>query len=185
MLNLIDQSFFIRGINIPNLPATGTSPILADFLTYIVMYEKECLKKILGSVLYKLFISHPTDQRMIDLKNGVEYTDLCGQVRDWQGLIHDTNQSLIANYIYFYYQESKAALTTGVATKVSKSEAGTSISPAEKMCNAWNWFSDEVFDMTDFLWQQKSNGVRVYPEYTIKDFSNARDTARTINVFSI
>ena len=51
------------------------------------------------------------------------------------------NISLVANYIYFYYQRSQALKISGSGTSVSNKEAGISQSPSDKMTTAWNFFS--------------------------------------------
>jgi hypothetical protein len=95
------------------------------------------------------------------------------------------NISLIANYIYYYFQEASATQTTGVSTSVSKPDAGVNVSPADKMINAWNFFSEQTFEMEEFLWLQESGGSRTYPEFTDKQFHKTMDFSRPNNVFGI
>lgn len=175
---IINQTFFVRELEIPNLGNTAD----LDRLTYfIAKYEPDCLLKIFGYPLYKLFGSE-SSSRMTDLLNGAEYVDGLGETRKWQGIKHDTNISLIANYIYFYYQQHKAAHSSGVGTNVSKPEAGTAYSPADKMAQAWNFFSSEVSDMCSFLWLKKdNNGVRVYPEFSYNQYCETRRISRKID----
>lgn len=182
MPTIVNQSFFVEDIFIPNL--THTSDI-NRVMSFVNKYEPNCLIKIMGYPLYRLFQSENT-QRMTDLLNGVEYEDSEGNIQRWQGLVHDTNVSLIASYVYFYFEESKKAQSTGTGTSTQKPEAGIASSPADKMAKAWNFFSHEVYDMTHFLWLQKDiNGERVYPEFTYYQFFETRRIARTIDsVFS-
>src|ERR1035437_922329 len=179
---IINASFFVRNINIPN---PGDVKVLEKINSFIGKYEPECMKSILGYSLYKLFLNE-TSQRMIDILSGAEYNDSCGELQKWEGLVHDTDISLIANYIYYFIQESSATQTTGVSTSISKPETGTNVSPADKMINAWNFFSDETASLCSFLWNKKdSGGIRIYPEFTNLQFYKTRSTSRAINFMGL
>ncbi len=178
---LINQTFFVRDIFIPNL---GHQADL-DKLNYnIAKYEPQCLLEILGYPLYKAFGAE-SSQRMTDLLSGAEFYDGQGDVQKWQGLKHDTDISLIANYIYYYAEKYKASFSNGVGTGTPKHEAGYPISPASHMSEAWNFFSSEVEQMTAFLWLKKIDGIRVYPEFSFNQFCETRRISRRIDdVFS-
>jgi hypothetical protein len=178
MPTLINQTFFVGDIVIPNLQAQSE---LERITLFINKYEPDCLVKILGYPLYKLFGSE-SSQRMTDLLSGAEYTDGNGDTQKWNGLVHDSVLSLIASYIYFYYQENQKAQTSGAGTVIQKPEAGTAYSPADKMAKAWNFFSKEVLSMTSFLWLKKDlSGVRVYPEFSFHQFCETRRISRPID----
>lgn len=178
MPNIVNQSFFIEDLELPNLTHTADLERLNNF---IIKREPDCLLKILGYPLYKLFLSE-SSQRMTDLLDGTEYTDGEGTLRNWQGIKHDTTMSLIASYVYFYYMEANKAKMTGVGVATAKPEAGFSTSPADKMAKAWNYFSSETFDMTCFLWLKKDgSGVRVYPEFSYHQFCETRRISRKID----
>lgn len=180
MPTIVNQSFFIRNLTIPNC-TSGAG--LERILSYIAKYEPECLLKIFGYPLYKLFGTE-SSSRMTDLLNGAEYNDGEGNLQKWQGLKHDTDISLIANYVYFYYQQTMAQLSTGSGTSVSNPESAEAVSPAEKMANAWNFFSSEVYDMTHFLWLKKDgSGTRVYPEFSYDQFLETRRISRPIDPY--
>lgn len=178
---LVNQTFFVGDLMIPNLSHQAD---LDRINFFIAKCEPACLCKILGYPLYKV---HGTEssQRMTDLLDGAEFTDGEGNLRKWQGLKHD-GLSLIANYIYFYYLESQKAHLSGVGTSISKPEAGAAFSPADKMTKAWNFFSEEVSDMSAFLWLKKdSQGERVYPEFSFYQYLETRRISRKIDsVFS-
>lgn len=176
MPNIVNQSFFIGDIYIPNL---HNSADLARINSFIVKYEPECLILILGYPLYRLFNTE-NSQRMTDLLNGAIFTDGEGVDRNWLGLKHDTTVSLIADYIYFNYQKWQATQTTQKGTAIKTPEAGIAVSPGDKMQNAWNFFSTEVYNMTHFLWMKKIDGVRVYPEFTYYQFLETRRVTRKI-----
>lgn len=184
---LINSSFFVRELSIPNLNTvtSGGTAIKERLDSFIAKYEPRCLLEILGYELLKAYNAAPTSQRMKDLKDGVEYTDENGDLKKWQGLVHDTDISLIANYVYFFFQDSSATQTTGVSTSANKTEAGISVSPQDKMIFAWNFFSQETSSMISFLWNQKDvDGVRVYPEFKWNQAMETKRISRTINAFS-
>lgn len=176
--SLIDSSFFIRDINLVNLTETRTLERLNSFIS---KFEPECLKKILGYTLYKA-LQTETSQRMTDLVYGTGYISPINNERYWEGLVRDRDISLIANYVYYYFQKTNAQQTVGTSTKLSKSEAGVSDSPADKMITAWRFFASETRAMCSFLWNKSVddvyNGVRVYPEFTYCDYNRVMEFAR-------
>ncbi len=174
---IVNQTFFVRDIVIPNL---GNTADLNKLDYNIAKYEPECLLNILGYPLYKLFGTE-SSARMVDLLSGAEYLDGQGELKKWQGLKHDTDISLIANYIYFYHLENNKTLFTGTGNAVAKPEAGSAYSLADKMASAWNFFSSEVEQMTSFLWLKKINDLRVYPEFSFNQFCETRRISRRID----
>lgn len=178
MPNLVNQTFFIGDIVIPNLTHTADIDRITNFID---KHEPECLRKILGYSLFKL-VGVESSQRMTDLLDGAEYIDGAGDLQKWNGLVHNTTISLIAYYVYFYYQKWQASQSSGVGTNVPKAEAGVSISPREKQVTAWNNFSSEVESMACFLWLKKNgSGVRVYPEFSYHQFCETRRISRRID----
>lgn len=177
-LSLIDASFFVRDIYLTNL---DKAPHLSRLDLFINKREPECLMKILGAKLYKLLTTEDS-QRIHDLVDGVGYFSPSNFERYWQGLVHDDDQSLIANYVYYYFQEALALQTTDVATKASKAEAAESASPADKMVNAWRFFASETRDLCSFLWNKRvndeDNGDRIYPEFEACHWHNTMNIAR-------
>jgi len=184
---LIDWTYFIRDIMIPNIdPAIKSNSAELDRLNkFILKYETQCLKSILGYPLYKAVVNEQS-QRITDLLYGTEYTDCQNNLKKWDGIVRPQEFiSLIANYIYFYYQESLKAHTSGVGTMITKPDGGREFSPADKMAKAWNFFSEQVYEMTNFLWFQAVNNVRTYPEFTNQQFFETRRISRKIDsVFS-
>lgn len=162
MANIIDSSFF-DGTEL-SIANTSQENVLEQLNGFITKYEKECLVKLLGYPLYVAFIDNMADQRMVDLLEGVQYT-LNGKLAEWQGLVHDTNLSLIANYIYWFHQKYNATHTTGSATAKVNPASSISVSPGEKMLSAWSWMSSEVMSLVLFLRNQKTDGVITYPEF--------------------
>ncbi len=183
---LINYSFFVRDITLPNIePKTGTvNSVLERLDSFIAKYEKECLISILGYPLYKVFITENSD-RMTELLFGAEYT-VNSRLEKWQGIIHDNDSSLIANYIYFFERRASAIQTTGVNSQVPKGQNATVVSPRDKMVDAWNFFSSETSNMIFFLWFKKNeDGSRVYPEFTWDDAQRSTNFSRPINSLGI
>jgi hypothetical protein len=176
---LINSSFFIRGLSIPN-----TEKIADKIQFFIAKYEPECLVKILGYPLFKLLGSE-SSARMTSLLSGSEYVDSYGILAKWEGLVHNTDQSLIANYVYFFFQEATTTNTTGTGVAITKKESGYAASPIDKQVNAWNSFSEEVSNMCEFLLWKKTAGVRDYPEFTTYQYYKTKRISRKINAFGI
>lgn len=177
MPNLIGPTFFVGELSIPN---TEQEPVLENLNYFIKKYEKECLIGLLGYSLYKLTLAATPEQRIADLLDGVEY-ELNGKLTEWEGLVHD-DYSLIANYIYWFYMKNAATHSTGVATAKVNPAASVSVSPAEKMLNAWNSMSDSVNQMILFLRNRKEDGVLVYPEFDTNQLVLTKNSFRKITL---
>jgi len=185
MANLIDTSFFVGEIAIPN---SDTPAVKERIDWFITKYEEECLLIILGQKLYNLFVAEPTNQIIKDIINGAEYEDYFGTKYKWHGLVRNTNMSLIANYIYYYFMQSAAIHNTGVSTSISETESGKSVWPVEKMIEAWNQFSREVKgQLIPFLLRKKDqNGDFTYSDYfKISDSVAVISRTRPINMFGL
>lgn len=85
---LIDRSYFIGELDIPN---THTAEIQERLDWFIEKHEPQLLRDLLGYPLSKAFMTGlmgaPVEQKWIDLLEGVEYTDLYGNVHKWMGLV--------------------------------------------------------------------------------------------------
>lgn len=183
--SIVDWSFFIRNINIPNLSlATGNAANVQKINLFIEQREPECLEKLLGYSLYSLFLTENT-QRIDDIIYGAEYTDNCSVLQKWKGLVYGNKISLLANYIYFYIQESDAKFKTGVNTTIPKGATLIPSSPEEQMIEAWRFFSKESKSLISFLWNKKSSDTRVYPEFTSQQYNIVNNAFRPVNTFDL
>lgn len=185
MALLINQTFFVGDIQIPNL---SNAAELERIIFFISKHEPDCLLKILGYPLYKL-IGVESSQRMTDLFNGAEYIDGIGVERKWKGIKRIENDvpiSLIAYYVYFKFQESEAVRLSGISNVVGKQSSSTTVSPAHKMAYAWNLYSEEVSNMISFIWLKKNqSGERVYPEFGYDQYIETMRISRKIDsIFS-
>jgi hypothetical protein len=173
---LITPSFFFGEINIPNSDSTDISESIEASIAF---NEPECLKKILGYDLAVLVDTTSTDQRIIDLIQGVSYVDSANKTKKWRGLIYQSgglNFSLIAFYIYYFYMKDKAIWNSGTGTVVPEGNVAMAVSPGFKMMNAYNIFVRQNRELYDFMISSED----VYPEYDVS-FS----TFRTVNDFDI
>jgi hypothetical protein len=180
---LIDDTYFVGEILIAGL---GYPPVQEALGTFIAKREPEYLKAVLGYGFYKVFSSginngQPED-RWNDLVNGSDYTDKCGMLREWTGLVNDGKQSPIANYVYYWFQRDNVTFTSTVGEMEGQSENATSVSPAYKMCRAYNEMVDQTEVLHDFLMNKKDgDGNLVYPEFKIKE----SECFQKINMFNI
>lgn len=122
---LIDSTYFIGDINIPNTDTEAVQQAL-DF--FISKYEPDLIQKALGYSFYKAFyngitVVSPTviEQRWIDLIYGVEYTDSCGNLNKWKGLIETDAPvySFGSGLIYRRPELIQAGTTTGFTSGVN------------------------------------------------------------------
>lgn len=152
MPNLIDHTFFIGNINLPNT----NQPYVQDRVNGLITHhEPALLVDLLGYQLYKNFIAElavlPTPATWAtDLLNGKEYT-YEGKLIKWMGLKTSDKQSIIANYVYYHYQREEATQSTAVGQSVTKAENAVRISPVDKQCSAWNEMVKWVFDLVRYL----------------------------------
>lgn len=185
MASLIDESFFRGEINIPN----STNPAILERINWFIQkYEPLCLGQILGYNLHTAFIaglaSVPQNPLMVKIKDGTVYTTNYNRDYKWIGLVDSTlKQSLIANFVYFYYMKDDTSKTTNLGTNIPKQELAVSVSPAEKMIRAWNEFSKQARELRDYL---NANSVKAsYPTYNFYDYCNTTFYTRPINSFDI
>jgi len=183
MPNLVSLSFFVGDINIPN---TGQPAVGSRVTEYINKYEPECLLKLFGYPLYKVFGSEAS-QRMTDLLNGVEYVDYEGYTQKWKGLVHDTTQSLIAYYIFHHWLKDSHTQVVGMGTtSVNKADGSVVVLPIERLVSTWNSFSEEAHECLSFLWNQVDvYGDRLYPEMSSFQFNKSWNFSYSMNTFGL
>lgn len=158
---LIDSSFFVGEINIPN---TNKPEVQAELNHFIAKYESELLNHLLGNELYASYLADVDgEQRFQDLINGVSYND---GIDYWRGLIYSYNggltmHSMIAYYTYWFWMKDKSSWNSGIGVVRPEGDKAKPISPALKMTAAWNTFSEQVGEFLQFM----NASVDVYPEW--------------------
>jgi hypothetical protein len=175
MAYLIDKSFFVGELNIVN---PEDAKVTERINWFIAKYEPECLRKLLGYELAKLLKSE-TSTRMTNLKDGTEYTDTYGRLKEWTGLVNGKT-SLIANYVYYKFERDKSTVSTAKNTQVSKGENAIIVSSGEKQLKAWNDLCQKAYELTEFLYYSN-----LYPEFTYIDFIDVRRYFQRQNLFGI
>jgi len=95
-MSLIDKTYFVGELNIPNT----NKPDVEERLTWFIeKHERPFLEQLLGVKLYQAFVNGliaPTvDQRWTDLIQGKVYTNRAGQQARWKGLVPSADHSLI------------------------------------------------------------------------------------------
>lgn len=87
-MSLIDRTYFVGELNIPN---TNQAAIGSAVDLFIEQYEDQFLNDVLGYTLSKALKAGlqvvPIAQKWTDLIEGVEYTDLANKTRFWKGLV--------------------------------------------------------------------------------------------------
>jgi hypothetical protein len=179
---LIDETYFVGAINIPN---TDKIAVLERLTYFIEKYEPELLKALLGYGLWKLWEVDPEEVPFDGITLGAEYTDYAGRLQKWQGLTitdgTDSPYSLIAYYIYYHWMRDQASQTTGIGEVKSKGENSDPASPVLKMVNAWNEMSAWIYDLTTFL----NRSQETFPEWDPALYCRIRDQFRPINRFDL
>jgi hypothetical protein len=177
-MSLIDVSYFVGNLNVPN---TGDSAIAETVNWFIGKYEAIFLQKALGYPLYKAYLAAPDDQRFLDIINGKEYTDHQGYTAKWNGLIEIVvpgvpasgsdpevpaqKESIIANFVYYWYQRYNVTQTTGIGEIRTEGENAIIVSPRKKMVSAWNEIHSKMKTLLEFIDANQT----AYPEWTYVD----------------
>lgn len=162
MANLISTAYFVGQITLPN---SQKPEVTSSINWFIDKYEPECLRKILGGLLWKAYITSPDEPRMQLITDGSEYK-YKNVTYFWDGLIQPTKKlSLIANYVYYYFMENSASQNAGVSNIIPKGEQAINFSPQDKMIDAYDYFCDEARALNYFL---RAN-IADYPEVTLNE----------------
>lgn len=141
MANLIDSTYFIRDINIPDTETPDETSVLDEA---IARYEPIYLKKVLGYELWKAVQAEiDADVYIVyaDLIEGAEFSfEYNGHTINtkWEGLINSEKESPIANFIYYKYRKEVETINASIGEKRQKGENSTDASALKKMVDAWN-----------------------------------------------
>jgi hypothetical protein len=168
-MSLIDQSFFIGSIKIPNLTGVGIVPAanLENLYWFMATYEPEYLRIVLGDTLYNAFIA---GLKVVPIED------------KWQNLrsklIDSTNKiSPIAGYVYYHIERDRLTSTSSLGQVKPASENSEVTINTDKMTQAFNSSVREGTVVRDWL----SENTNTYPEYTESELAELR----TINNYGI
>ena len=124
-MSLIDSAYFTGEINIP----LGTYNTVTEAIS---RHEADILRQLLGYDLSKLVAAYAnprSDQRIIDLVEGKEYT-VSGYKVKWNGLANSEKISLLAYYVYIQYATEKSLPWTNTGFIAPSVEGGGTVSGA-------------------------------------------------------
>lgn len=149
---LIDNTFFINKILIPNL-GTGIGKVNIKPLI-----EEKCysfLRSLLGDKLYIELEAHFDDELNLKADAPLKWKNLLyGTTYDdkiWNGLIEAGKHykySILANYVYLCYIKDTVSLTTNNGQVSLETKNATNVSSSTKEVEVWNDIVDKVQEST-------------------------------------
>lgn len=92
-----------------------------------------------------------------------------------------TNESCIANFVYYWYYRSLASQSTGIGEVQTNAENAINISPRHKMISAWNEMHRWVREFVEFMQATQDRSPNTYPEWTQRNRYDALKTFGFIN----
>jgi len=151
MANIIDKTFFVGDLEIPQTDQAAT---LAALNAFIAQYEPEFLRLVLGYDLYLLFKANvnpgPATDPYTYILDGVStFTNRYGVLSTLPSI-----KRYIACYVYFHWMRQQTTKSTPSGEKVAKAANAFDSTPYFKACRAWN-------EMVDY--------VRTFREYMLSD----------------
>lgn len=170
-MSLIDQSYFQSELAVAGLSSPAVS---ANFDRFISKYEKKILRRLLGDQYsdFKTAIAiDPIPEPWNELVNGND---------DWMGLVNEDKQSIIANYIYYYWNANLAYQSTSIGTVVPKAENATVVGPARQMVRAWNEMIEWIDDFDHYM----RDNSDLYPGCKSRGCED-REYLSPINIFNL
>lgn len=150
MAYLIDESYFIKELYVPNAQELNTGA--GDELSlFIDSKARQCLKDALGYVLYNSLnndidssgnLKSDAAQRWKDLVKGVEYTK-DDKTYFWSGLIYQEGnfkKSLIANYTFYFWLEEQVSQQSGLGEVRGQAKNAINVDTTRRLVKVWNDF---------------------------------------------
>lgn len=150
MANITSRVLFQKGlIAIPNLYELATQTLIDNAIT---THEPIFLSELFGYEFSRDLLAHinadPVTPNLLydELINGVEYTDLNGQLQK-------TNKLAEACSLYIFFQLLTESTTTwsGAGEYLAQTENGLIVSPAKRMSYVWNRMVDQNFKIYHFI----------------------------------
>lgn len=162
---IINNTYFKNDIYIPKAKPSITDDVTAlpaDIVAFINEYERDCLIKCLGLSLYlKLeaefdftqanLLKVTADSKWNELLNGKElYINSNGLEVNWRGIRYKSvpssnyDKSLLAYYIYFFYEEDNYSTVGSTGHQVNDAKNATTVSSRPKAVKAWRKFYEMV-----------------------------------------
>lgn len=147
---IIDESYFIKEIIIPNESEIDVSGSCVSFAIWIDQEVRLCLQNALGFTLFNDLDSQITDgvlnngadQKWQDLVNGKTYTKN-GKTYRWEGLKFTKGTfkgSLLAYYVYCKWLEFQLSQMTGFGENRGQAVNSMSANSTHRYVTIWNTF---------------------------------------------
>ena len=171
MANLIDYTYFIRELSLPQAANVEGRAVINSFID---KYEPKLLTAALGADLYAALVAGLAEETPLaiwtDLMTGKDYIYNLKSYR-WTGLRNTTTkESPIANYVYYWIMKNNISNTTGIGEVSPKGENSFRANPSRKMTAAWNEMVDQLRSLKHFLDSSVSYPDWVLYEYPYNDF---------------
>lgn len=167
---LIDKTYFVKDINIPDSD-------YSDLTAYITRYEKEILQQLLGYELWVLVAAYDVStspQRIKDIVEGKEYTVGEYTVK-WNGLTNTDLVSLIAYYVFYWWARNNATFTSTTGELKSVGENAEAAKLNQRISNAWLRL-EELAQSTEYPYQSLyaflAENESDYPEWVFTPLGN-------------
>ena len=142
---------------------------IANLEAFITKYELRLLKAILGTVGYAAFLVEIA-KASPNAKDQVLYNMLF------------VDEKPVADYIYYYFMRDKATFTAGAGEAAAKLENAERVNNNQKMCRAWNEFSELIEEVIEYLQDEETYYGCIAAGV---DYTTLLDEYSTINVYNI
>ena len=146
---LIDETYFIREINVPyKEPSLDVPTNELSLEWYIDKYARQLLQNALGNVLFDDLNSNITNgnldtgapQKWKDLVNGKSYT-FSGTDYKWKGLIFTEGTfkgSVLAQYTYYQWHKAQLSQMSGIGEIKGSAANSQAVNSTSKSVEVWN-----------------------------------------------
>lgn len=170
---IIDESYFQQDKPIPNVLELNSSAL--DELNYLIDSKvRLLLKNILGFELFNELDSNITNGELNE-NAPVKWENLLygftyfkgDEVKRWQGLIYSegvSNNSLLADFVYYHWLYNNATTNTGIGLVRLKSKNAVNVSYSAELSRHWNNFVNQykgdcygVVSLVEFLLDNKED----------------------------
>lgn len=162
------SDFSYPSVKVPNNTANTAEGNALQ--AYINKYETKYLRDMLGVTLYDLFIAgiDADDAIYTAIRDGGEFTDIDGIVKQWEGFVSGSNP--IANYIYWHWLRDNQSTATTMGVRQPDSENSTAADATRKMVDAWNEMVQYNFLLNGYLYANRVHyssyiGLKYSPYY--------------------
>lgn len=168
MKSIINTDNYFKGeIYISHASTSITSDVTDvenDLQLFLDEYVEDCIFKCFGlslGILFRSKLNSENESGLIDnaedkwnwLLNGREiYQDINGKDKRFKGIRYKSSsdenskydKSLLAYYVYFYFESNKFISTTGIGQSIAKAKNAEVVTPSYKCIKAWRKFFKQV-----------------------------------------